>query len=367
MHEQSKLLSPKMIIAVVLGSMTGGCATHTLSRSESVTLQPTICYERADGTWAVVVRGSVYQKSWLNRIEPHVVDWLERRKVFKTVAEGQTADTRLALFLDDNPNGMILDVMVGASARPLAASQGGRLGGTFVLTAEELTACQSKATSSGWVSFPLRTARGDDRKFLCEAEVLQKRGLTIVSDIDDTIKITDVNNTKLMLENTFLVAYRPVPGMAEVYAAWQKEKGASFFYLSLTPVELYKPYSEFMWAVGYPKGAVDLHEIKWGRSRLKGFMELMDDDPEFKVGEVSALIDALPERDYVLVGDSSQHDPKAYADLAHKYPKQVKRILIHDVTCQGRDSPRYQETFGGLPPDLWQIFREASEIRDAVR
>src|SRR5262245_2346294 len=79
-----------------------GCAANTLSKSKSVTFQRTVCYQRADGTYAMVVRGSVFKRSFLNRIEPHVVNFLERRKVFKTKEEADTADQRLALFLDDN-------------------------------------------------------------------------------------------------------------------------------------------------------------------------------------------------------------------------------------------------------------------------
>lgn len=356
------------LVGAAVCVFAAGCGpSHTLSSNESVCLQRAVCFERPDGAWAVAIRGSVYRKSWLNRIEPGLVDWLHSHHVVKDAAEAATLENRLALFLDDHPSGIALDVRVGDAPKSLPTSEGGRILGSLILAAQAIDQCHSNdSPNSGWMTFPVRMANGDHRMFDCEAEVLQKKGLSIVSDIDDTIKITDVNNTKLFLQNTFLLPYRSVPGMAELYATWKKEKGAAFHYLSLTPIELYAPYAEFLAADGFPKGTIDLPVIEWGRSRLKGFMSMMDDAPEFKETQLRFLIDALPERDYVLIGDSSQHDPEGYAETARRYPKQIKRILIHDVTCQGPDSPRYQETFRGLPRELWQIYREPAEIRNAI-
>lgn len=345
-----------------------GCGpTHTLSRSETVCLERSICYERADGSWVIPVRGSVYQKSWLNHIEPDLMHWLRSHHLVKTPEDEARLASRLALFLEDHPSNIALQVQVGSDLKTLKPSQGGLIRDDIVLTAEEVRQSQSRAEpKDGWMAFPIRMARGDARQFQCEAQVIPRKGLSIVSDIDDTIKITDVNNTKLMLENTFLLPYRSIPGMAQQYSVWQREKGATFHYLSLGPVQLYNPLIELFAADGFPKGTMDLPMIKWGRSKLKGFMTLMDGTKDFKVDQLSRLISALPERDYILIGDSSQHDPEAYGTIARQYPRQVKRILIHDVTCQGPDAPRYAEAFRELPRDLWQIYREAAEIRDSI-
>ena len=168
------------------------------------------------------------------------------------------------------------------------------------------------------------------------------------------------------MRNTFLLPFRMVRGMAEVYTTWQKEHGAAFHYLSESPVEFQAPLKAFLAEAGYPRGTLDFREIDWSGSRWKGLMQMMDAPPKFKVDQLKILIDALPQRDYVLVGDSSQHDPEVYAEIARAYPKQVKRILIRDVTCEGPDAPRYQECFKGLPRELWQIFREPAEIRDTM-
>ena len=67
-------------------------------------------------------------------------------------------------------------------------------------------------------------------------------------------------------------------------------------------------------------------------------------------------------RRFVLVGDSGELDPEAYADAYRAYPDQIAAIYIRDVSDEGRDAPRYRTTFSGVPPERWQIFRDPAEV-----
>jgi len=110
-----------------------------------------------------------------------------------------------------------------------------------------------------------------------------------------------------------------------------------------------------------------VREIVWGRyHRLSGLKSLMDAPPEYKLRELKATLDELPNRDVVLVGDSGQHDPEVYSETARRFPGQIRRIFIRDVTGEGPESPRYQKDFQGLPRELWQVFRDPADIRDAI-
>ena len=57
-------------------------------------------------------------------------------------------------------------------------------------------------------------------------ELLPRRGISVISDIDDTIKVSHVANRGRLLRNTFVNPFAPVPGMAELYQAW-REAGAA--------------------------------------------------------------------------------------------------------------------------------------------
>jgi hypothetical protein len=346
--------------------LASGCAP--LSRSESVTFLSGVCYELPEGgNWEAYVRGAVYHRSWLNRIEPDLIDWLEAHDPKTDPAELATLEKRISPFLDDHVKGKVVSLVVNCQPQALEPSDAsGRIRSRVSLAPEQIAWLNSQSTEPDWITLPVRTASWDHRQFVCRALVLHKEGLSVVSDIDDTIKITDVLNTKLMLKNQFCLPFRAVPGMAEVYAAWAKEKKAAFHYLSESPIELEPPLSEFLPAAGYPAGTLDLREIQWGRSRLKGYLALAEAPPEFKIAAMDRLMTALPERRYVLVGDSEQHDPEDYAAVARQHPAQVVRILIRNLTCQDRDCPRYRETFRGLPPELWQLFTDPAEIKDAI-
>jgi hypothetical protein len=42
------------------------------------------------------------------------------------------------------------------------------------------------------------------------------------------------------------------------------------------------------------------------------------------------------------------------------------RILIRDVTKEPPEAERYRKAFQGLPKELWQIFKEPLEIKQAL-
>ena len=72
------------------------------------------------------------------------------------------------------------------------------------------------------------------------------------------------------------------------------------------------------------------------------------------------LLRHLPRRRFVLAGDSGQHDPEVFGDLARRYPRQVRRIFIRDV---GRSTPaRYSAAFAGLERAVWQVFTDPATL-----
>lgn len=52
----------------------------------------------------------------------------------------------------------------------------------------------------------------------------------------------------------------------------------------------------------------------------------------FKLGVLQELMAKFPKRKFVFVGDSGEQDPEVYAELAMKFPDQVKAIFIRRVS-----------------------------------
>lgn len=49
--------------------------------------------------------------------------------------------------------------------------------------------------------------------------------------------------------------------------------------------------------------------------------------------------------------------------MLRKYPNQVERVYIRNVTGASRNSDRWQKTFAGINPDKWQLFTDPSNLK----
>ena len=203
----------------------------------------------------------------------------------------------------------------------------------------------------------------DVRQFSGQIMPLEDEGVSVISDIDDTIKVTEVRDKKAALRNTFLRKFQAVPGMAEFYQALLRSNASTFHYISASPWQLYEPLSTFVASNGFPAGSF---ELKRFRVKDRSFFSLFASPEKYKPGVIEPLLKQFPKRKFILIGDSGERDPEIYGALARDFPKQIKQIFIRDVTNEGAELPRYEKAFRNLPRAKWQIFREPSEIKVAT-
>jgi hypothetical protein len=209
-----------------------------------------------------------------------------------------------------------------------------------------------------WIGYH---ARLDDQGPEASGRVLllPERGLSVVSDIDDTIKDSNVLDRHELLLNTFVREFRAVPGMAARYRRIVAgDPGASFHYLSGSPIQLYPALADFLANEGFPPGSlhlrdVDLSDELFGRS---------EGTPGHKLAVLRRLLAEHPHRRFLLVGDSGEQDPETYGEIARESPRQIAGIAIRDVTGQARDDARYAAAFSGVDPRLWRIVADAGQI-----
>jgi phosphatidate phosphatase APP1 len=169
----------------------------------------------------------------------------------------------------------------------------------------------------------------------------EQHGLSVISDIDDTIKLTDVCSRRKMLRRTFAEPFEPIEGMASVYQDWA-DQGAIFHYVSSSPWQIYDSLQQFIDTSGFPAGSMHL---KWFRLRDELFKRWQIIRRKSKFGVISSLVKRMPQRHFVLVGDSGEKDPEMYAKLASKYPKQVVRICIRQIDANPIDPARLNKIY----------------------
>lgn len=180
--------------------------------------------------------------------------------------------------------------------------------------------------------------------------------LGIVSDIDDTLTDTDVSNRAVMLRNTFFHDTYDVKVFSDAPQAFVAiaGKSASFlpmlpvFYLSGSPWALHSRISEAFDRLGLPHGAMILR--RYSQEPLNPF--------DFKHPHLLDIVDANPQRKWILFGDTGEKDPEVYHALIEERPGAVDSVFIHNVTKADPRDKRF---------DGFTVFDDWSEVVATTR
>jgi phosphatidate phosphatase APP1 len=72
---------------------------------------------------------------------------------------------------------------------------------------------------------------------------------------------------------------------------------------------------------------------------LKRFHEIFktgQNNHQTKFTRIVRILEAYPKQRFVLLGDSSQHDPYIYASLVEHFPRQIHAVYIRDIHEKNR-------------------------------
>lgn len=186
-------------------------------------------------------------------------------------------------------------------------------------------------------------------------------GMSVISDIDDTVKVSNVANRRELLRNTLLREFAAVPGMPDAYRRWH-EAGATFHYVSASPWQLSESLCTFLTAAGLPAGSMHLKLF-----RLKDSTPLgrLPSRKRSKRRTIEQIMGDFPQRRFLLVGDSGERDPEVYASVARRRPTQVAGILIRQVESRASRSKvrtRLERLARRLPEGMLRVFTAADEL-----
>lgn len=349
-----------MWTAALLLALTADAAATPIDRDEMVILFPTLARREGDG-WLLEVHGWIFEPERDSLSRRALLGVLRRTlQLTKDDPRYPVLVERARLFLVDNERGAKIPLRVGATTHVAGASHpNGHFRADIRLTAAEVRALlHEQELNDGWLRFEAVARPGDGRRFAGKALLLEETGWSVISDIDDTIKISQVIDRRALLANTFLRPFRPVPGMADLYRPWAKA-GARFHYVSQSPWQLYPLLDEFVRAHGYPEGTFHLNEF---RVKDGSLLNAFADPEKAKARRIEPLLKAYPKRKFLFVGDASERDPELYARLARAYPDQVRGVYILDP-AETPDAQRYRRAFEGVPRERWHVFRDPGTLR----
>ena len=166
----------------------------------------------------------------------------------------------------------------------------------------------------------------------------------VISDIDDTVMVTGVAEKAKMLWRLFIQgpeSRTAFPGVAPLYRGFhrgtsEEDEGNPMLYVSRAPWSIYEVLEAFFRLKKIPEGPI-LFLREWGLTLQSPLPRRAVDHKRDLITDMLARYDELP---FILIGDSGQHDPEAYAEIVHEYPGRVEAVYIRDVD---RDEARQGE------------------------
>lgn len=181
-----------------------------------------------------------------------------------------------------------------------------------------------------------------------------KTGISVITDVDDTIKDSNVLDKKELLKNTFLNEFKAIDKTNKLFLDLQEKNNnqVAFHYVSSSPIQLYPEIQKFLDTNAFPKGSVHLREVT-GWDNI-----LFSESREHKLSSIKRILNAYPEREFILVGDSGEADPEIYAQISNEYKDRITRVIIKDVTNEDKNSNRYQKLFKEFNDDFLQIITD---------
>ncbi|KAH7374802.1 actin patch protein [Plectosphaerella cucumerina] len=157
----------------------------------------------------------------------------------------------------------------------------------------------------------VRVLANSDLSTTQEVKITEPHGVSLISDIDDTIKRSNIPaGAKEIFRNTFIRELQDltIDGVREC------------------PWQLFPVLATYFMIAGLPPGSLHLKQYS---GMLQGIFEPV---AERKRGTLNRLLQDFPERRFLCVGDSGEADLEVYTELAVNHPGRILAVFIRDVT-----------------------------------
>lgn len=174
----------------------------------------------------------------------------------------------------------------------------------------------------------VRVLAGDNLSATEEVIVTAPRGVSLISDIDDTVKHTSiVSGAREIFRNAFIrdLGELTINGVREWYTRLAN-MGVKMHYVSNSPWQMYPVLTSFFKTAGLPRGSFHLKQYS---GMLQGIFEPV---AERKKSSLDRIMKDFPLRKFILVGDSGEADLEVYTDVVLDNPGRILGVFIRDVT-----------------------------------
>jgi Uncharacterized conserved protein (DUF2183) len=322
---------------------------------EQITFFQTYGYK--DGNhWIVPVHIHVWERGLLQRAlerkiadvareaerftqrEINGLDEVRFRQRIAAFAADDEGYQRITITFDKDPKERQYPLADPVTGDVLRSDRNGRVDGQIRIPLDAASeVLQSQGSQNGFLTYQA-ASRGHTGKGKLRLIPDMPGSLSVISDIDDTIKITEVPaGHRVLYLNTFVREFRSAPGMADRYKQWID---APFHYVSGGPWQLYTALFDFLPGEGFPDGSVHMRnfplrvEDAMKAQQFIDFLFNKEATARHKKERIREIMTHFPSRTFIFVGDSGEADPEVYREIKDdpKFGHRVQAIFIRTVT-----------------------------------
>ncbi|KAL2059066.1 hypothetical protein ABVK25_000358 [Lepraria finkii] len=188
------------------------------------------------------------------------------------------------------------------------------------------------------------------------AYLVPPTGLTVISDIDDILRVTKIYQPKEGLLNSFARPFTQWMNMPDIYANWSRSvPSLHFHYLTTTPEQITRNYMDFIYKT-YPGGSFDDRPLNFSDVSATLSIRKFLLEKNFRT---------YPHRKFVLVADTSNRYVMIdYPAMVTEYPGQVQCIFLRNTssTDPGDKFPYDTSGLKGVDSNLYMFFNIPDDL-----
>lgn len=182
------------------------------------------------------------------------------------------------------------------------------------------------AAWEGWQTVHVCAENGDDTDL---AVFLPPKDApyAVVSDIDDTVMETGAYSIfrNLWTSLTGSALSRHIfPDAVELMQRFADEK-APIYFVSSSPWNLHHFLQRIFTRAGLPRAPLFLRDLGLSDKQF-----ISGTHGNHKGSAIDTLIAAHPELEFILIGDTGQHDPQVYLDAAKRHPGRIRQVIFRE-------------------------------------
>jgi phosphatidate phosphatase APP1 len=223
-------------------------------------------------------------------------------------------------FFNEEREGVVVDVRVAGRSRQATTDEEGY----FTLPLAE-------PLPPGWHAVTAQAGTVEAQGALLV--VHPQNTLGVISDLDDTILVSEVTSKRRLLKNTFLknsLQRQAVPGAPSFYrslvARSPQPDSAPLLYLSASPRQLQMPIQSFLDTNNFPRGVLLTKKVTNDDSS-----DPLTDQMAYKTAKIGEILTRLPHVQFILIGDDGERDPEIYHAIRERHPTRIDAVYIRRV------------------------------------